>query len=646
LSQTTWFKRLARVSCQADWTGAVQSNVLKVTVSKAWIGGNGNWNVGANWSDGLVPVTSDLLTISSGNPQLNVDYEIGGSLTISGTGSLTVNAGKTLTVSGTADFGGKSVVFRSNASATAQLGVVSGTLINDVNVTVERFIPNTGRRWRLLTAPVDGVTINQAWQNGQTWNGTAALTGDTTGTLITGKQQGSATSANNRGFDFWSAISNSSSSLQTYSQRAGQGTWVDLGNTLSSNAFNSNQGYLVFIRGPRSSSYTSASSTASTTLRPTGKLRQGTISIRVDGSKGFTVVGNPYASQIDFDAVYSNSGNSALIKRQMWVWDATRGTSGDFQAVMYSEGKYIEVPAKFHSSGQASPLSAIQSGQAFMLVPQSSSSGDITIREANKISTMPSTPNLLLGTDKTPRIYLNLMRRESTGEAMLSDGIMVSYRSGYRMETTDQDDMLKFNNLGDNMVVMNNGTGLIADARPLKEIGSPIALNMWNLSGSSYRFEVKMEGMPASEWEAYLEDLELKTRSALSMQGDITSVDWQMLTNGSKDTSERFRIVFERKAVRATPTPEGMEEAQSIRVYPNPVTGRQFTVRLSQLPSDVYTLQLYSIDGRMVMNKRIKHESGTGQYKLDLEASLPKGTYQLHCLKGQEAVSITKLVIQ
>jgi hypothetical protein len=238
------------------------------------------------------------------------------------------------------------------------------------------------------------------------------------------------------------------------------------------------------------------------------------------------------------------------------------------------------------------------------------------------------------------------MRRESTGEAMLSDGIMVSYRSGYRMETTDQDDMLKFNNLGDNMVVMNNGTGLIADARPLKEIGSPIALNMWNLSGSSYRFEVKMEGMPASEWEAYLEDLELKTRSALSMQGDITSVDWQMLTNGSKDTSERFRIVFERKAVRATPTPEGMEEAQSIRVYPNPVTGRQFTVRLSQLPSDVYTLQLYSIDGRMVMNKRIKHESGTGQYKLDLEASLPKGTYQLHCLKGQEAVSITKLVIQ
>jgi hypothetical protein len=31
LSQTTWYRRLARVSC-ADWAGAVSSNVLEVTV--------------------------------------------------------------------------------------------------------------------------------------------------------------------------------------------------------------------------------------------------------------------------------------------------------------------------------------------------------------------------------------------------------------------------------------------------------------------------------------------------------------------------------------------------------------------------------------------------------------------------------------
>ncbi len=34
LTVTTWFKRLARVSCRGDWTGAVESNVVKITVDE------------------------------------------------------------------------------------------------------------------------------------------------------------------------------------------------------------------------------------------------------------------------------------------------------------------------------------------------------------------------------------------------------------------------------------------------------------------------------------------------------------------------------------------------------------------------------------------------------------------------------------
>jgi CRISPR/Cas system CMR-associated protein Cmr5 small subunit len=33
LTVTTWFKRLARVSCKSDWTGAAESNVLEITVT-------------------------------------------------------------------------------------------------------------------------------------------------------------------------------------------------------------------------------------------------------------------------------------------------------------------------------------------------------------------------------------------------------------------------------------------------------------------------------------------------------------------------------------------------------------------------------------------------------------------------------------
>ena len=34
LTSTTWYKRLARVTCMADWTGAVASNVLQITVNQ------------------------------------------------------------------------------------------------------------------------------------------------------------------------------------------------------------------------------------------------------------------------------------------------------------------------------------------------------------------------------------------------------------------------------------------------------------------------------------------------------------------------------------------------------------------------------------------------------------------------------------
>ncbi|NOU46313.1 MAG: T9SS type A sorting domain-containing protein [Bacteroidales bacterium] len=39
LTQTTWYKRLARVECMSDWTGAAESNVVEVTVAPATVAG-------------------------------------------------------------------------------------------------------------------------------------------------------------------------------------------------------------------------------------------------------------------------------------------------------------------------------------------------------------------------------------------------------------------------------------------------------------------------------------------------------------------------------------------------------------------------------------------------------------------------------
>ena len=648
LYTTTWYKRLVRVDCMPDWTGAVESNVLQITVSnvKYWIGGQGFWNTPGNWSGGTLPKPGEVLMIGEGNPKMDVDFTVKNRLTIYASGSLTILPGRMLTIEGDVDFGGKSVVFKSDATGTAQLGELTGKLTGATNVTVERYIPATGRRWRLLTAPVDNTSINDSWQNGKTWNGSGPLASDGTGTLITGQQQGNASNANGRGFDFWNAISNSSASVMSYTQRPGQGVWTPLSNTLFSNAFNRNQAYLLYIRGPRGSVFSSGSANAATTLRATGTLRGGNVIVPIDGSKGFTLIGNPYASQIDFNSIYSNPLNMSVIKRQLWMWDATSGASGNFIAVVYSGGRYVEVPRKFHAEGHSSPLTAIQSGHGFFVIPNSPSGGTVLIRESDKLGAQPANPNILLGEDRTPRLFLNLMRRDVDGGDLVADGVMAAYGIGYTMKSTDAEDALKLENPEANLSIENDGASLVADARPLTGMREPISLQLWNLPPGGYRFEARAENMGGQGLKAYLEDRLAGTRTPLSMEGGTTSVDLGFVDDGATMAGERFRVVFEKPSVEAALTPEPEAVGRKMTVYPNPATGHSLTVRLQGIPKGEYTLQLLTGDGRIVGSRRVEHAGGTGSYRFELSAALPKGSYQVVCLSRDGMIGSKRLMLQ
>jgi hypothetical protein len=66
LTQTSWFRRLARVSCKDNWTGAAESNVIEVTVDPATVAGtiSGNVNITVHTSTGdltLSGQTGDVL---------------------------------------------------------------------------------------------------------------------------------------------------------------------------------------------------------------------------------------------------------------------------------------------------------------------------------------------------------------------------------------------------------------------------------------------------------------------------------------------------------------------------------------------------------------------------------------------------------
>ncbi|MFN9518666.1 MAG: beta strand repeat-containing protein, partial [Bacteroidota bacterium] len=108
-----------------------------------WLGGDNNWSNPANWNFSSVPDGTMDIAVLNGTILLDEDLTIqpGKAFVIDGTGAMVIAPGKTLTISGSANFGGKPVTLKSDSTGTASIGQITGTLSDATNVTVERYIP-------------------------------------------------------------------------------------------------------------------------------------------------------------------------------------------------------------------------------------------------------------------------------------------------------------------------------------------------------------------------------------------------------------------------------------------------------------------------------------------------------------------------
>ena len=83
--------------------------------------------------------------------------------------------------------------------------------------------------------------------------------------------------------------------------------------------------------------------------------------------------------------------------------------------------------------------------------------------------------------------------------------------------------------------------------------------------------------------------------------------------------------------------------AWKVNVYPNPIS-TSLTVRFNLLKPNEVTIELYDIQGKLILSKNIgKKETGEHQEIFDL-TSIPKGTYV--CRISGKQNTITKTVIK
>ncbi len=459
------------------------------------------------------------------------------SISVTGASSLADNVSITdlLTLqAGTLNTNNKSFTLKSDVTNTARVGIVTGGSVTG-NVTVERFIgiPSAKRAWRLLTAPLKSrtggdVSIYDTWQLG-------GLTGPAAagrGTIVTGSNADPA-----NGLD---AVSGSS--LKTFVAP----NLVDVTNTKTTPLFTAapsaaNRGYFIFVRGDRSS--TALNNNTQTTLSATGALQTGDQAFATNPTpNGFTLIGNPYASPVDFE-LFRRNNTGSNINQRFYFYDPNINGVGGYVTVSYSgSGTTYNIAPEFSPTG-APYRKDIQNGQAiFLQTKTTGGTPSVTFKETQKGADTSNAAVFRTGS-QYEKLAINLNLQNTNGTWLLADGVLAVYNNNYSSNIASEDAQ-KIMNIEENLGIVRNGRTLSIEGRPLIDNNDTVFLSLANVkSNSTYQFEFSPNSFNAPGLTATLEDAYLKTSTPISLS-NVTTVNFGITGDTASASANRFRVVF------------------------------------------------------------------------------------------------------
>lgn len=567
----------------------------------SWVGTTNNlWNVGSNWSTGVVPISSNTISIATGTPILNQDFTVTGDLIVSGTGTLTINPANTLTVSGIADFGDKNVTFKSDATATARFGTFTGVLWNAHNVTVERYIP-ARRAYRFYSSPVTTSTsIYANLQEGG--SNTAGL-----GTHITG----AGGSAN--GFD---PTGTNNPSMYTF-DNATQ-SWITGTNTNNS-ILTPTIPIRLMVRGDRTISLaTNTPTPTNTTLRATGTLFTGTTGVSESAiADNYLFIGNPYQSPVNMKATVSSATN---LKQFYYVWDPTLGT----------RGAYVTRDLTAETNSVTSAVdNYLQPGQACLVQASATAATVLSFTEANKYTTATN-PNVFRFAntqEELSSLRVTLYDKNTLiAQGTAADGLVVLFGAD-KTNAVDANDAGKLINLDENLATKTSGKLFTIESKALPTLTDEIQLDINTYRSTDYTFVI--EGKNIEGVTAKLFDQLNQTYTEIP---ESAAVNYNFAVNAANSASiaaDRFKIVFVNKP--------GLNN--EVFLYPNPSTGGIINLTFTDNTQES-KVSIINIMGQLLYSKKVE----AGQ-TVNLNQSFTPGIYFVKVEQGGKSV-VKKLIIK
>ncbi len=562
-------------------------NNLKIERPKFATSATGDFSSASTWAGGVVPDNTEDIFINH-DVNLDSDFTLTETLNISSVNTLNVNNDVVLTNNGSIITNGN-LVFKSLNSGTAQYGNSSGSITGDI--TVERFIP-AKRAYRLLSSPVGGQTIANAWQQD---------------THITG------TGGASNGFDATSTDNPSlfsfDNSLDPQVVGGEPQSWQAV--TSTSDVISAGTPYRLMVRGDRTIDLADneASATA-TTLSATGTMYTGSYSPTLaTAANNYSFVGNPYQAVVDFGAVTTTN-----LTGYLYVWDASiSGASGNggYTVVDASDGSEVTAISPYSSSANQ----YIMPGQAFFVQNNATGNGSITFEEADKATGQTQVSIFSTYTNFYINSRLYKASALQNGE-MESDAIGLRFNENYTTIGSDED-ASKLANPGENYAIVNNGFKSI-DKQNIPTDGHQIDLLMMNYEDTAYSLTFNLGNQPET-LKVYLNDNYLNTQTELA---ESTTYDFSVDANVPESIDQnRFHLSFEE-----VPLNNQSFDAGQVRLYPNPVV-HQLQI---ELPAsvEINSVQVFNTLGQQVLTTTqsqvdVSHLA-SGVYVVEVETSAGK----------------------
>jgi|AntDeeMinimDraft_5_1070356.scaffolds.fasta_scaffold03085_1 hypothetical protein len=523
------------------------------------------------------------------------------------------------------------LVFTSDANGTGQLAElpVDANVKSSGNVTIQRYIPagdehldtsiSKGRAFRFLSSAVTTTSsIHANWQEGAT-----SYTDNPKqdyGTHITGLNilQGNSQDENNSdkdqmaGFDF----SPSGNPSMFFFDNDNQ-SWESVANT-DEDTLTAGTPYRLMVRGDRSIDVTVNGATPTNTiLEATGNLKTGpyTQENLSETLGAYNLVGNPYQSIVDMNAVLANSTN--LNTEHYYVWDASKSARGAYVTVDLLNGE--------NSSGSEANQ-YLQPGQAVFVRTLNQGTSSISFLESDKATDQSETTVFTSDQDN----YINL---QLLYDGSVSDALRIYFDENGENSVV-ANDAPKLGNLDENLAVLNNGNYLSLEhrANPLENDSLTLFANQYR--HENYVFKATLNG--DFDLQPYLVDSFTGEETALSDGENTVSFTLDPDDEASM-ASDRFMIVFNETNLSNNPV-----EASKISLYPNPLNEKTLYVEMAEAGD--YKVKISNMLGQQVYGKDL---STGGNKNIAVKGlNLASGNYILTATNAAGDSFTDKLIVK